>query len=323
MRKIFFALIVTCYAACGPSPDPGNTSMSPPAPVDLNETAISGDIRIAVDETYRPLMEDMITVFESHYPKAKIRVQYMPGEKAYEMLLRSDTLRLVVGSRRLLPEEENILFDQQTSAKTTRMALDAIALVVHPQNPDSVFSFQQLTDLLTGKLTKWKEINPRSALGDIRLVFDQPYSSTVQWLQDSLLKGQQVKGFVQGDIEGVVQYVASNPEAIGVLGFPWISDKDSESAQQLRRKISVCKLENISPDCAFRQKFFQPYQGFLKAGCYPMARSMYVVSREPRFGLGAGLVTFMADDATGQRIILKAGLVPAFAVPRVVNFPSK
>jgi phosphate transport system substrate-binding protein len=64
--------------------------------------------------------------------------------------------------------------------------------------------------------------------------------------------------------------------------------------------------------------YYQPFQGYLAAGTYPLRRDLYIVSREARAGLGTGFASFVAGDK-GQRIFLKSGLVPATMPVRLVN----
>jgi phosphate transport system substrate-binding protein len=51
---------------------------------------------------------------------------------------------------------------------------------------------------------------------------------------------------------------------------------------------------------------------------YPLRRQVIIISREARTGLGSGFATFVASDK-GQRIILKAGMVPAKMPVRIVE----
>lgn len=51
-----------------------------------------------------------------------------------------------------------------------------------------MLSLPNLTKILTGKITKWKELDPQSKLGDIQVVFDNANSSTVP-LRDRFVCG--------------------------------------------------------------------------------------------------------------------------------------
>jgi len=55
--------------------------------------------------------------------------------------------------------------------------------------------------------------------------------------------------------------------------------------------------------------FIRPYQNEIALGRYPLSRPIYAVSREHFVGLGTGFVVVAAGEL-GQRILLKAGLVP-------------
>jgi len=58
------------------------------------------------------------------------------------------------------------------------MATDGLALIVNKQNADSLITVEQFKEILTGKITDWKQLNPASRLGALQLVFDNPNSST-------------------------------------------------------------------------------------------------------------------------------------------------
>ena len=63
---------------------------------------------------------------------------------------------------------------------------------------------------------------------------------------------------------------------------------------------------------------YKPFQAYLFYGHYPLARPIYILLNDPRNGLSWGFSNFLTLDR-GQRIILKAGLVPATQPIRVVN----
>ena len=63
---------------------------------------------------------------------------------------------------------------------------------------------------------------------------------------------------------------------------------------------------------------FKPYQAYMVDKIYPLTRDIYIINAEPRNGLVTGFSSFVASDK-GQRIILKAGIIPAVAPTRVVN----
>ncbi len=302
-------LIVSCNAPVSREKESGN-----------GESATTGEIYITVDENFRPIIDSEINVFQSLYPKAKIHPVYLPGEEAIKRMINSDSFRLALVTRNLNKEEEAFIKTQNTSNRPMPIAIDAVALIAHKDNKDSVLTTEQYRGILTGKITQWKQINPASALGDIMLVYDDKRSGTVTFIKDSILKGEKLyeKAFTANGSPEVLEYVAKTPNAIGILGVNWVSDSDDKQATGFLKNVKIVGLES-TPDCKWTSKYIKPYQGLIKANCYPISRYLYSLNREPGFRLGTGFVSFLCNGENGQRVILKSGLVPYYAVTRNIR----
>lgn len=292
----------------------------------VRETTTAGDISIAVDETFRPIVESEISTFMATYKDANIRAIYLPGEEAVERMLNEDSIRLVITSRELTKAEKQYLIEQTTTDKTTRIATDAVALITHKDNPVKSLFYQELVDILTGKTTSWDGLQEDSGLDKIQITFDHAHSSTVKYLQDSVLKEKSLvteNVFAAKNNAEVIDYVSRTPNTLGIIGVAWISDQDDQNVQAFLDKVNVMKIVPEAP-CSFSgdYKAFQPYQAFIKEECYPLSRGMYAIVRESIYGLGKGFVAFLASDP-GQRIIHKSGLVPDQGITRLVKFPSR
>ena len=327
-RVIMWLVLISVCSCMSPatSGDP-SVSSDPSTPSGKRESTTAGDISIVVDETLRPIIQAEVENFEFLYQNASINPVYLPGEAAIEALLEEDSLRLVVASRELNFEEREYLKEQKTAAKYSLIATDAIALIIHRDNLDSVLTKEMLPKIFTGEITDWNQINPASKLGSVQLVFDHAQSSTVQFILEKVIPGQRLREDVNAGKSNpeVLEFVGNTPNALGVIGVSWISDQDDSQARGFRNNIRVMELE-VDSTCSFvdayGEKFYQPYQGVVKEGCYPLSRGIYAILREPRIGLGTGFVAHLASDA-GQRIILKSGLVPERAITRMVKFPEK
>jgi phosphate transport system substrate-binding protein len=291
---------------------------------DKTESATSGEIYITVDETFKLIMEEEIALFHHWYPNTKVNALYLPGEEAIRRMMSSDSFRLAITTRSLTPEETKYVTSQNTKVMVKPLAQDAIAMVVNAQNKDSVLTLQQAKDIFMGKITKWTDINPHSTLGEIILVFDHEKSSTVQHIRDSIVMGEKVssKGFSAKSNPNVLEYVQKTPNAVGIVGINWISDHDDNRSEAFFKGIKIMYLETTSK-CQMTEKICQPTQSAVKMNCYPLQRFMYSVNREPGFKLGTGFVAFLANGNHGQRVILKAGLVPYFLVSRTIMLSTE
>lgn len=275
------------------------------------DTPTSGFIKIAVDESLRPLLEAEISTFEALYTRADIEAYYYPEAEAIDALLK-DSVRLAVVTRRFTQEEKNYFKDIKITPTELDVALSAVALIVHRENQDTLISVDQLRALLQGNVSSWSQLGSKNKAG-IEIVFDNPNSGLIRHLKDSIAHVEKLPAntFAVENNEAVIEYVSENRNALGLIGLEWISDKDDSTSNSFLEKVRVMSVAGDSTH-------FKPYQAYLALKYYPLARRITILSREARKGLGTGFMAFVASER-GQRIVLKAGLVPVTMPLRVVE----
>jgi phosphate transport system substrate-binding protein len=134
----------------------------------------------------------------------------------------------------------------------------------------------------------------------------------------SELVGQKsLPGYALKTNEEVIKYVSENKNALGIVGVNWISDKDDPKAMKFRSGVNVVGIMGDPGDLG-DDYYYQPYQAYFATKQYPLLREIYSISREPRAGLATGFASFISSDK-GQKIILKAGLLPASAPIRIIQ----
>ncbi len=281
------------------------------------DTYSSGVITIAADESFEPIVQQEIDVFEGLYPSASIVPRYVTEVEAVNLLLR-DSLRLAITSRRLTQSEMVSFHSRKFFPQEIKLATDGLALIVNKSNPDTLISVSTIQKILTGKVTKWKDIYASSKLRNITIVFDNKNSSTVRFAVDSICKGKPLSNNVKAlkTNPEVINYVAHNPDAIGVIGVNWLSDKNDSTGLSFTKEVQVMSVSYS--DDATPENSYKPYQAYLFYGNYPLVRSIYALMNDPRNALPWGFSSFLSSDR-GQRIILKSGLVPATQPIRVVH----
>ena len=270
-------------------------------------TLRSGYIKIAVDETLADVIKQEVDVFEALYP-ANIDIINTTESNAIE-LLKIDTVRLAVAARPLTEAEISYFNKKTYYPKSIRVAIDAIAVITHPGNPDSIINLQNLKKILTGEAKNWNEIYPSSKLGKIQVVFDNTNSSIVRYAMDSICKDKPMSTELNAlDLnKQVVEYVAKTPNAMGFIGVSLISNEKDSISVDFTRKIQVMSVSKADkPD---KKNSFQPYQYYMYTMQYPLTRNIYILLNDPRGELPKGFTNFIAGDK-GQRIIKSAGLLP-------------
>jgi phosphate transport system substrate-binding protein len=281
------------------------------------DTPTTGEITIVADESLRPIVEAEVETFNALHKNANINVLYMAEADAISAMLQHDSIKLAVATRRLTADEKNYLMkENQVRAREDDMAISGIALIVHPSNPDTLLTMDNLKLLLTGKINTWNDLGGRSK-GGIEIVFDNPNSGLIRQLKDSVARVDVLPKncFAVDNNEAVVDYVSKNKNALGLIGLEWISDRDDSTTNAFLDKVKVVALAGDSAH-------FQPYQAYLALKYYPLMRTISTINREGRTGLGSGFSAFFASER-GQRIVLKAGLVPKTMPLRILQINNK
>ena len=310
MRNLCFHFVFVALLAssCG-SPDYNKP---------YSDTPTTGKIVIAGDETLQPLSDAEKDTFMGLYRYANITARQLPESDCFSYLMK-DSVKVIIASRKLNAAEEAVFKSRNLFPVTTKVAIDALALIVNNDNPDTLLRLSQLKNILSGQINSWKQLNPKSDLGDITFVFDNKGSSNVRYLRDSVNNGKEFPAFcfaAKSNAE-VVSYVESNKNAIGVIGVSWISDRDDPKAMGFLKRVKVIELATTE-NPIFPDDYYKPYQAYIAMKQYPLVRNVYMINREGRPGLGTGFVSFVAGDQ-GQRIIRLSGLLPATMPVRIIQ----
>lgn len=282
----------------------GQTIATHDRPEDL---PTSGKANMSIDESFRPLFESQVFVYENSYPDTKFTVAYEAEGDVIKDILKDSTTQVGVICRDLTDEEKKYMEAKGLPVNTMKIADDAVALIVNRENPDSSFTVDQVKAMLTGNDSTWKQLNAASPRGAINVVFDDNNSGNARYFSDKLLGGKPFPAncFALRSNPAVIDYVAAHPDAIGIIGVNWISDKDDSVCRAYREKVKVVSVKGSDST-----GFVPPWQTYIGDKSYPFHREMWIVKVGQRTSLGTGFVSFVCNER-GQLIILKSGLVPA------------
>jgi len=299
MKYILYLFIVLGLASC----------KRKDKSAEVKETRTSGTLRILVDESVSPIVNEQISIFSLDYPDAKFEVTVKPEEKIIPAFL-NDSVRVIVMPRLLTKAEEKYYTQRGIRINSTRFAVDGIALITNKDNIDSTITVKEVVDILQGKSSGKK------------LVFDNAYSSTFQYLKQlanvSQFPAQGV--YSKNSSADVIKLIAADKTFIGVLGIDWVSDKNTKLAEHLA-KVKTLGVKNLKGKVG-DDKFYQPTQDNLINGVYPFLRNVNIIDCEGRDGLGTGFATWLRSQR-GQLIVLKSGLGPHKLMPREINLTKK
>ncbi len=271
----------------------------------------------AADESFHPILDEELEVFTKVFNRHAVsqdtmKALYTNEHEAMEKLMKNETW-LAFTTRKFTEKELNNLKARAFVPRILPIGYDGLAIIVNNANPDTCISLKDIKRILKGEVKNWNEIYPKSKLGKIDVVFDNPHSSTVRFCVDSILDGHPINSEVQENIgamlksKEVVDYVEKTTNAFGIIGSNWLDDQRDTTNVTFKKNITVMKVSRL--DSANAHNSWRPYQYYIYNGNYPLVRTIYALTTEPRTGMPTRFANFCRLPQ-GQRIIFNAGLLP-------------
>jgi phosphate transport system substrate-binding protein len=264
-----------------------------------DETNTSGTIHISADESFKPVIDEEVKVFEASWPAAKIITHYKPEADCIKDL-NNDSIRMVIITRALSREEEGLMKARLGYVpQYGKLAFDAITVLVNKASKDSLFDMEDLRSMVKG-----------TSGYPYKVVLDGLSStSTVRYVTDSLARGQQLGKNVMAatSSQGVIDYIGNNTDAIGLVGVSWVGNREDTAQNSFLRKVKIAGIVCASCNPVV---YTQPYQYNIATRRYPMVRGLYYILKENYDGLGSGFSNFLIYER-GQLIFKRAYLYPA------------
>lgn len=266
--------------------------------VDDRDTPNKGIIRISVDESFKPVIEEQIKVHHSSFPETQIIASYKPEVECLKDL-QNDSTRMILIARGLT-KNETAFFESKLSFQPqfAILAYDAVAVIVNQASKDSVFSIADLKDILSGKSKRTAVMDGKNA------------TSTVRFLKDSILKGADFGANVVASKNSadVIDIVSKNENVVGFVGLSWVGDSYDPKQQAQLKSIRLALVECVR--CVEKGFFAKPSQATIAYAQYPLPRPLYYIVKENAAGLGTGFMNFLSLER-GQLIFKRALMVPA------------
>lgn len=290
LRSLYAAILLSIWVFSGCRS--GGKKEGEPA-----DTPLSGTIHINVDESFKPIVSELIKVYESNQPDTHIIPHYMPESDCIAGLW-PDSTRMIITTKALSDGERSFISDSiKVDTRQTAVARDAVAVIVNPSSPDSVFTMQDIREILLGEFKK--KLIP---------VFDGVKATgTVRFIVDSVLRGGKLTAdaVAARSSDSVINYVAVTPGAVGFIGVSWIGNPDDEQQTSFLKKVKIAWIESsYTPG-----KYILPVQANIYTKQYPMVRDLVYLLKEKHSGLGRGFANFMEGEI-GQLIFRRAYLAP-------------
>jgi phosphate transport system substrate-binding protein len=274
LRKLMIMCLLAILASCGPAA----TTRITPTPT---RPPLRGRVTFAGSTTVQPLADKLGAVFRQHHPDVALDIA-AGGSVVGIQAIHDGTTDIGMASRALKPDEAEGITQHQ-------IAIDVIAVVVHPTNPIKDLTLEQLRAIYIGQIANWKQVG-----GDdrpITVVVREKNSGTRGAFDELVLENKEPTApslkatITAGDMAATV---AADPAAIGYVGFG-----------NLESSLKVVSIESVLPS-----------KETARNGSYKLIRPLLLLTGPLSQPLADEYITFVLSDE-GQQLVEKDGWVGA------------
>jgi len=299
-------------------------------------------IELAGSTAATPVLQDLAAAFNHRHPHVVFALRG-GGSTLGEEWVRAGDLDLAAST--LLPPEmrqpqsgqpseldsptaapPSAVVSAPTSASTTEadaalmripIAVDGLAIVVHPSNPVSSLTSAQLRDLYNGEILNWRTLGGIDA--EVLLVSRENGSGARVLFEERIMGGAAVSltAIVMPTHADVAAHVADHPNAIGYVSQAFVADAQNGDARDVAPSgaISATGALTGSARAALGRttRLTHPVRIVAVAGILPTSQNLleqqyvlvhplYLVSRGQPKGWMAQFIDFVLSPA-GQEIV--------------------
>lgn len=168
------------------------------------------------------------------------------------------------------------------------IAMDGLAVIVHPANPVAGLTVEQVRDIYTGKIRNWKELGGADA--EIVVVSRDTNSGTYEAFEELVMNSEKIAGTAEyvGSNGAVRQRVMTTQAAVGYAGLAFL-----EGVKPLKINGVEASVETVQ-----EKK-------------YPVARPLYLYTNgTPAEGSHLAKYVYLYESKDGNRIVEDLGYVP-------------
>lgn len=248
--------------------------------------------KIKGSDTCLPLTQTEAENYMNKYPKARVTVTGGGSGVGISALLEGTT-DMAMTSRKVKFDEKMKLREAGKEIKEVIVAYDALAVVVHPSNPVTDLTREQLEEIFTGKIRNWKEVGGP----DMKIVAysRETSSGTYEFFKESVLKNKNyMKGILSMPATGaVIQSVSQTKGAIGYVGLAYLNKE--------------VKPLHISYDAG--KNYVEPSLENAKNKTYPIVRPLFYYYEVKKADAVKPFIEYVLSPE-GQATVKKVGYIP-------------
>ncbi len=247
-------------------------------------------------------MVNLALAWAEAYQKVKpeVRISVTGGGSGTGIAaLLNGTVSIANASRAIKPEEIDTAKKDGIEPVEFVVARDAIAVIVHPNNPVNQLTLQQISDIYSGNIKNWSEVGGEDR-PIVRLSRETNSGTHVYFLETVLRLGSKdnktlfsMDTLLLPSSEGITAEVSDNPNAIGYDGLGYI--------------VPEVKMLAVAKDTT--SGFIIPSAVTVNDGTYPISRDLFMYTNGQPLDEVKVYLDWIISPAA-QEIVTKLGFVP-------------
>ncbi|PKF72519.1 hypothetical protein CW360_02015 [Pseudomonas fluvialis] len=210
--------------------------------------------------------------------------------------LAEGSAELAASSRPIKGSEQASLAslgDLRSASAEQVIALDGLAIIVHPDNPVQQLDIAQVAALFAGEIDNWQALG--GPAGAVRLYARDDNSGTFDTFKELVLssQGKQLAGAAQRfeSSDELSERVSQDPQAIGFIGLPYIRQAKALHIADQGSQAMPASRELISTED------------------YPLSRRLFFYLKPDESNPWARALVEFAQSAEGQAIVTANGFI--------------
>jgi phosphate transport system substrate-binding protein len=242
-----------------------------------------GGLSVVGSTSVEPFAEALAEEYMSHHSGEKIFVQG-GGSSAGIQAVRTGSAEIGMSSRNLMDSEKDLI--------AVPIIYDAIAVIVHRENPLNDLTLDQIRKIFSAEITRWVELGGKNH--PITLVTREEGSGTREAFQKLIMGKREISlsALVQDSNGAIRQVVTDDRNAIGYISLGLVNDR----VKALKIGGIEATVDNIQNR---RYKIVRPF--------------LFVFKSRPQ-DLAKDFLDYILSPA-GQKLLVQEGLISMNPIP--------
>jgi phosphate transport system substrate-binding protein len=249
-------------------------------------TFAAKNLTIKGSTTVLPISQACAEAFMNMHSDVNISVQGGGSGVGIASLI-DGTCDIADASRSIKDKEIAKAKENGIEAYENVVALDGIAVIVHPSNPVDALSLDQIKKIYTGEISNWKDVGGKNM--KITIISRDSASGTFETFNDLALDDEKVRpdALLQASNQAVAQTVSRTNGAIGYVGLGYLSSS----------------VKGVAVDGV------EPTNENVVNGSFKLARKLFMYTDGAPQGLVKAFIDYVLSEE-GQELVEKAGYIP-------------